>query len=388
MQRQDEAGLWSLIAHYSFWLRHRSELGATFPRVSRELIPALEGFFRYGFELEVLEHDLAECINEFRQACESLYADTEHLELKKSSAVYHVDNLHVRVHKFLEDVRALLGLLAGLDPETYRPRDGRPFKRAVDNALLSRGLQDVGHLLRSPETDRRVKAAVDARHRFVHHYRDEPAWPMLHPMHRYRPSGDALGAAVRTLEGANLDRYVAKKFHDLGEIVTTARLFRRSALSDPGTPCDSQGPSTSPPPTPERCRSPRLDRIDAEAGRVSGICGPGDQVSPATLRGDRDLRDSRSATETRSWLRLWGLRPDHSAGGYEGISDRVDDAPNRSQSAGVGRKVERRTRRPLRSRRSSNPRTRSPISSRRLITVPSLLAVGQNGVAAKRSRWR
>jgi hypothetical protein len=226
MQRQDEASLWNLIANFSFWLRHPTELGPTFPRMSRELISTFDGFSRYGFELEVLEHDLAECINEFVQACETLYAEPEHLELRKFSAVYHVDNFHVRVHKFLEDVMALLGLLAGLDPEKRRRRDAPPFRVAVHKALGNRGFHSVVDLLQSFERDPKVEAAMDARHRFVHRYRDEPKWPMLHPRRRYWPARDALGEAVRTLEGADLDRYVAKKRRDLEEVVRRARLFR------------------------------------------------------------------------------------------------------------------------------------------------------------------
>src|SRR5689334_14081733 len=101
MRRQDEASLWNMIAGFSFWLRHPSELGS-YPRVSPDFIPALDGFLRYGFELEVLEHDLTECINEFSQACDTLYVEPQDLHLRKFSAVYHVDNFHVRVHKFLE----------------------------------------------------------------------------------------------------------------------------------------------------------------------------------------------------------------------------------------------------------------------------------------------
>ena len=49
---------------------------------------------------------------------------------------------------------------------------------------------------------------------------------MLHPKARYRPTRDAFGDAVRTLEGANLERYVARRLRDLGDIVTRVRSFR------------------------------------------------------------------------------------------------------------------------------------------------------------------
>lgn len=225
LKRQDEANLWPSIALYGLWLRHPRELSSHFPRVSPGLSAALDEFLRYGFELEILEHDLTECVNEFATTCERLYAEPEHVELKKFSSVYHVDNFHVRLHKLVENVRALLGLAAGLDPEK-RLSGGRPFRAIVHEALARHGLADVVELLRAFERDPLVAAAVDARHRFVHRYREEPAWPMLHPKRRYRTSDDPIADAVRTLEGANLDRYVAKKIEEFTKILKRLRSFR------------------------------------------------------------------------------------------------------------------------------------------------------------------
>ena len=61
-----------------------------------------------------------------------------------------------------------------------------------------------------------IRAALDERRRVVHLYREETAWPMLQPEHRYADGpSDPLADAIRTLTAADLDFYVLKKGEEL-----------------------------------------------------------------------------------------------------------------------------------------------------------------------------
>src|SRR5262245_23267866 len=83
-----DAERWSPIAHHAFWLRFPAALDSESPTQAS----GMEEFRRYGVELNVLEHDLTECLNEFKQSYEVLYQDPRNIAQKKFSIVYHVDN--------------------------------------------------------------------------------------------------------------------------------------------------------------------------------------------------------------------------------------------------------------------------------------------------------
>lgn len=108
-------------------------------------------FTRYGCELDVLEEDLADCIGEFRMACEHYYVDPSLLRLRKFAVVYHVDNFCVRVHKLIENVYGLLGLLVGLDPSRIPVPGESSFRKQVRDRLDERRLRPVIGVLDSLE---------------------------------------------------------------------------------------------------------------------------------------------------------------------------------------------------------------------------------------------
>ncbi len=59
-----------------FFLRHPNVIDTAEPLLPpRNLAEAMDRFRRYGYELQILEHDLTECVNEFNMACENYYAN-------------------------------------------------------------------------------------------------------------------------------------------------------------------------------------------------------------------------------------------------------------------------------------------------------------------------
>ena len=193
-----------------------------------------DGFRRLGQELHVLECDLAECLNEFKQAYQVLYRQAESLTLKKFSIVYHTDNFYVRAHKLIEDVYALLALAVGIDPKK-RTGPGEPSRRKQVRQALDAQKRE---LLRGLERDRLIRGAVEARNMFVHLYRDEPRagsdpewrWAMLAPVSRLRDfEGDPneMGAELRRIaEPPHLDDYADRKTRELLETLQTIKAFR------------------------------------------------------------------------------------------------------------------------------------------------------------------
>jgi hypothetical protein len=184
---QEEANRWQAVAEFAFFLRHPELLSMPFSAaVSRS---EFHRFRRFGQELHILEWDLTQCLNEFKQSYEVLYR-AEHLALKKFSIVYHADNFNVRVHKVNESVEALLALLGGIDPKR-RSRRGEPSRRElVEDALKRDGRGAALKLIRRFRERPPITRAIEARNVFVHIYRDEPEcdWrgAMLTPADRIR----------------------------------------------------------------------------------------------------------------------------------------------------------------------------------------------------------
>jgi hypothetical protein len=227
-RRDPNSRLWYLTALLCFWFRYPKTLrAASFPKPPSGLEKTMDSFRRYGEELEILEHDLTECINEFQAAHETLYRDPDNLELKKFAIVYHVDNFYVRVHKLIENVYRLLALAVGLD-FTRRRRQGEPsLRKEVREGLSSRKLQKVFDCLRTFEENKWVHRAVEARNLFVHEYREESEWPMLHPRDRFQEPEDPMARYLRRIDqGTDLDRFAARKANELSQALRATRRFR------------------------------------------------------------------------------------------------------------------------------------------------------------------
>lgn len=215
---------WFWISVMGFWCRHPECVTGKVPKA---LESDFDTFRRYGYELQVLEHDLTEGINEFRMSCDHYYANPDDLELKKFAVVYHVDNFYVRVHKVVENVYRLLGLMVGVDP-ALRPAPGeRSAREAVRGRLRERKLQAIIKPLGAFEESRWIKEAVRARNLFVHQYREEPGWSRLHPRDRFQEPEDSMARAIRRIDQAtDLDRYAARKIADLSKTLEAVRAFR------------------------------------------------------------------------------------------------------------------------------------------------------------------
>ena len=217
---------WVEISRIGFWLRHRQALDAGKDR-PEGLEDQLHGFERLGNELAILEYDLTQCINEFLLSCELLYHEPDDLALKKFSVVYHCDNFYVRVQKLIDNVYGLLLLVVGVDPR--RKVGIKETKEQVIRGLPRWRLALIAEALRGFERDEDIKQAVEARNLFVHHYREEPKWTMLHPGKRLHEvmAGDSVAEQVRRLsESGDLDRYAARKTDELGRTLTVIRHFR------------------------------------------------------------------------------------------------------------------------------------------------------------------
>lgn len=237
-KRDPDAGRWLDASFYGFLLRHPEALGAELPIRPRSMKEQADLFRRFGYELYVLEYDLTESLNEFKTAYEVLYRDPKELGLKKFAIVYHTDNFHVRVHKLIENVYRLLGLMVGLD-QTKRPVPGDPPQREqVRKGLHSGNLDSIANRLNAFEGDQWIRHAVEARNAFVHRYREEPKewqWSMLAPTSRvqeFEPSDDIMAKELRQLtEPRFLDDYADRKANDLSQALEV-RLARSERVSN------------------------------------------------------------------------------------------------------------------------------------------------------------
>jgi len=139
-----------------------------------------------GWELGILEHDLAQTFQRVQDRYQVLYDDPDRLYFKKFSVVYHSDNFFVRVHKLKDNVYTLVGKMMGVERE-YRER---AFFKQVFERLEARKLHAVAKCLHTFETDKALKEALRQRNFFVHRYRREPDWPMLDAGQRFYETGE------------------------------------------------------------------------------------------------------------------------------------------------------------------------------------------------------
>lgn len=232
-KRDSGADLWIWVGLFAFGLRFPKDLGSLLgplpPQHPRQT------FLRYGAEMRVLEHDRTECLNEFVESCSVRYASAETINLQMFSAVYHVDNFNIRIHKLLDNTYLLLALAAGaVQVDDLDPRDHLPKHKEIRAALEKRRLGQLAMSVRTFTREALVDAALKDRHRFVHRYRDEPHWPMLEAAERCDDDVDPLADAVRVLRSSNLPRYVKRKARDLDHIMGAVRKLRSDLFGAAG----------------------------------------------------------------------------------------------------------------------------------------------------------
>lgn len=189
-------------------------------------------FVRIGQELEILEHDLTECINEFTMAFRVYYSELQDLELKKFAVVYHADNFFVRVHKLVENTYGLLSLMVGLDPARRRRRNEPSLRddlrgKMRDPRLIQQNLGPILVAVTVFENSSAIRRSSKARNLFVHLFREEPKWPMLSPERRFQEPEDPLARDIRAIEQApQLDEYANEKRQEFVETLEAIRRFR------------------------------------------------------------------------------------------------------------------------------------------------------------------
>ena len=222
----DEWETLSRIAWLSFLLRFPAEL-AGFPKPSPTRKAGRDRFLRYGWELEATERDLSECVNELDL---SVTLHQGNLILKKFAVVYHTDNFNVRVHKVSENAHLLVALAVGLEPAGPRAARDIPLREQIRRALAKRRIPGFLEAVTEFDNNNVVKGAIDARHAFVHRYRDEPTRG-LGARERYRwlpePKDDPLAEAVRLLNETSLDLYATRQVEHLAAAIEPIRGFRR-----------------------------------------------------------------------------------------------------------------------------------------------------------------
>jgi hypothetical protein len=159
--------------------------------------------------------------------------DSKHLALKKFSIVYHRDNFYVRVHKFVENVHALIALVAGVDPATRPRRNERSIREQTRSALDDKGFGSLLEFDRELDAHRVIQRAREQRNAFVHLYRDERRdWrgAMLAPVARIREYGsspDELATELRRIaEPQHLDDYADRKADELFDLLRDIRVLR------------------------------------------------------------------------------------------------------------------------------------------------------------------
>ena len=230
--RDPEASRWLDLSAWAFWLKHPEALDA---QMSDGMVnEEQQQFRRLGEELYVLEYDLTSVLFVFKTAYQIDYSGGEHLSLKKFSIVYHIDHFHVRAHKMIENVEGLLTLLNDVDPRRVSKKKAGSKRTQMEEALKTGGRHVTLGLLRQFRENDLIDHAVQARHRFVHRYRDEldSEWrsAMVNPAARIREydhGPDALSEKLRRLaEPEHLDSYADEQADRLLETLRVIQLFR------------------------------------------------------------------------------------------------------------------------------------------------------------------
>ena len=220
---------WLLIARDAFWLSSPHVLDSDHPAEPPGMEEIAARFRRCGAQLNVLEHDLTECLNEFKQAYEVLYRPSRAIAQKKFSIVYHTDNFLVRVHKFRESVYRLLALTVGLD-HSAKPKGSDSTREVqVANALERRRLPSIAKCVLQFDNNRWITPAIKERNLFVHQFREDAKRPELDAESRVRDFEDPVAAEVSAMTDLPaIDHYADRKADDLLRILEAIREFRDS----------------------------------------------------------------------------------------------------------------------------------------------------------------
>lgn len=224
VKKQEDAQNWRVCSLLCFDIYSKSQFRKADSHDTRR---ASDHALRFGQELEVLEHDLTECINEFTMAYRCYYSQPEDLELKKFSIVYHTDNFYVRVHKLIENTYGLLSVMLGMDP-TRRPDKKEPgLREQVRERLKQTGLLQVWKIIAAFEGNDAVLQVVKARNLFVHRFREERKWPMLGAGRRYQDDDDSMAKDIQEIEQLpQLDNFAKQKFDEFVAVLDIIRDFR------------------------------------------------------------------------------------------------------------------------------------------------------------------
>lgn len=224
-----DAERWRDIAVDAFWLHSPIALDSDHPAEPPGMEEIAARFRKYGAELNVLEHDLTECLNEFKQAYEVLYRELGAITQRKFSIVYHTDNFLVRVHKFREDLYRLLALTVGLDHSAKPRRSDLSREEQVANAFERRRLHSIGKCVVQFDHNQRITAAITERNLFVHQFREDPKRPELGASSRVRDFEDGIAAQVSAITDLPaIDRYADRKADELLRILEAIREFRNT----------------------------------------------------------------------------------------------------------------------------------------------------------------
>lgn len=224
-----EAERWRDVALDAFCLSAPAALDSSHPAEPLGMEEAAATFRRYGAELNVLEHDLTECLNELKQAYQVLYREPSAIAQKKFSIVYHTDNFLVRVHKLHENLYRLLALAVGLDHSAQPKRTEAGREEQVTNALERRRLRSIAKCVHDFRHNPRITSAIRERHLFVHQFREARKRPELGAQSRVRDFEDRTAADVSALTDVPaIDRYADRKADELWRILEAIREFRNT----------------------------------------------------------------------------------------------------------------------------------------------------------------
>lgn len=229
VSRDPDAHRWQEMCLYAFLATHSEAMTAAAFPLADSLKSEYATFERIGYELWILEWDLAACLNELKAGSQRV----GNLKEKKFSIVYHTDNFNARVYKLIEDVYALLALLGGRDPIRRLGEGEPPRQRFVETLLEETGRHSIKVLVQGFRNHTLIKDAVVDRNRFVHSWRDEAdaewRWRMLAPVtriHEYDDDDEIARKLRRITDPPHVDDYADEKADHLFNVLGEIRQFR------------------------------------------------------------------------------------------------------------------------------------------------------------------
>jgi hypothetical protein len=241
--QDDTAGNWYSLSLNGFYLRYplllkRCVPPRDFSEEPPEVVEAWRVPRRYGQELQVVEHDLTECINHMKTDYETIYGHEslqgKSLHLKRFSIIYHIDNFYVRVHKLINNLYTLMSLMVGLQPRKGESRgEFKTQREDLGRALRRRGIATMAELLDGFERNPLIVRAREARNLFVHGYGAElvPKWEATLGVEARLggdvSEGDEIGRLIRQItQDEDLTRFGDERADELLQTLMVIRDFR------------------------------------------------------------------------------------------------------------------------------------------------------------------